>query len=56
MNHAVSMSSNNFLILFVPDQKLLPSAMLKSDLVSIAHDMQDLAEMVPDFHINGVQR
>ncbi|XP_055498058.1 bifunctional 3'-5' exonuclease/ATP-dependent helicase WRN isoform X3 [Leucoraja erinacea] len=38
------------------DQKLLPSAMLKSDLVSIAHDMQDLAEMVPDFHINGVQR
>ncbi|XP_032877925.1 Werner syndrome ATP-dependent helicase isoform X3 [Amblyraja radiata] len=38
------------------DQKLLPSAMLKSDLVSIAHDMQDLAEMVPDFHINCVQR
>ncbi|XP_078259913.1 bifunctional 3'-5' exonuclease/ATP-dependent helicase WRN isoform X2 [Rhinoraja longicauda] len=38
------------------DQKLLPSAMLKSNLISIAQDMENLAEMVPDFHINGVQR
>ncbi|XP_051889128.1 LOW QUALITY PROTEIN: bifunctional 3'-5' exonuclease/ATP-dependent helicase WRN [Pristis pectinata] len=38
------------------DQKLLPSLFLRSNLMSIAHEMQYLAQMVPDSHISGVQR
>uniref|UniRef100_UPI00398EF587 bifunctional 3'-5' exonuclease/ATP-dependent helicase WRN isoform X2 n=1 Tax=Pristiophorus japonicus TaxID=55135 RepID=UPI00398EF587 len=38
------------------DQKLLPSLFLRSNLTSVACEMQKLAEMVPDSYISGMQR
>ncbi|XP_062902863.1 bifunctional 3'-5' exonuclease/ATP-dependent helicase WRN isoform X2 [Mobula hypostoma] len=38
------------------DQKLLPTLFLRSNLISIAREMQHLAQMVPDSHISGMQR
>ncbi|XP_067901322.1 bifunctional 3'-5' exonuclease/ATP-dependent helicase WRN isoform X4 [Heterodontus francisci] len=38
------------------DQKLIPSLLLRSNLTSVACEMQKLAEMVPDSFISGVQR
>ncbi|XP_072898620.1 bifunctional 3'-5' exonuclease/ATP-dependent helicase WRN isoform X1 [Hemitrygon akajei] len=37
------------------DQKLLPTLFIRSNLISIAHEMQHLAQMVPYSHISGME-
>ncbi|XP_048416891.1 bifunctional 3'-5' exonuclease/ATP-dependent helicase WRN isoform X2 [Stegostoma tigrinum] len=44
------------LVLSNDDQKLQPSFYLRANLISLACDMQKLADIVPDSHVSGVQR
>ncbi|XP_048451379.1 Werner syndrome ATP-dependent helicase homolog isoform X3 [Rhincodon typus] len=44
------------LVLSNDDQKLQPSFYLRSNLISLACDMQKLADIVPDSYVSGVQR